>query len=144
MSSQSATATLPSRHRLAISLIATAGLAGCAAQASHFPASHFQADYFETGAAERRAELARPRAIPLPPAELLTRTTPPSCEADAKGLPPPEGADADQAQLAHRLRLEFERDCYKAAEARTRQRLARLQAAARATSESVRKERRAR
>jgi hypothetical protein len=139
MSSQETTDTNASWQKLAISLFAATGLAGCAAQANHYQASHYQTGYFEEETVSR-ASIARRQAIPLPPAQLLARSAPPSCEADARGLAAAIDDDrAKQSQLANRLRLEFERDCYKAAEAKTRQRLARLQAAARATSDSVRK-----
>lgn len=101
---------------------------------------------------EEPAELSR--RIPLPPAAMLAAAPVPSCSAaasTASATPPaapapaaappaataPAAEPAADATLAQRLKLEFERDCYKAAEAQMRRRLARLQAAARATARAV-------
>jgi len=73
----------------------------------------------------------RPTLVP-PSAELLAQPRQPSCEAelaDARKMaslaPPPPDANAE---LALRITLEYERECYKQAEARLRAQLQTLQA----------------
>lgn len=114
-------------------------------------------------AAEYSHENGNPRstrvAIPLPDRVLLQPQGEPGCElkslqeeggegAEQRGkLPPQPPAEANRklgqvdtnAALGLRIRLEYERDCFRRAEIETRDRLRRLQAAVGKTIKSVKR-----
>jgi hypothetical protein len=59
---------------------------------------------------------------------LLAAPRKPECDAEAAGNPPIAAGDGN-ADLALRIKLEYERECYRQAELRTRRQLKALQAA---------------
>lgn len=111
-------------------------LAGCAQAYS---------DYTETvsdrPAIGPRRQVAK-KAIPLPNQALLTVPGKPDCEASGQQLAsaagvlssPPSEKNAD---LALRIKLEYERECYRQAESRVREQLRKLQASASETVKAV-------
>jgi hypothetical protein len=94
----------------------------------------------ESGVRPVRAHISRPAP------SLLTPPTEPACSPSASGSraetrPPQheagsEKSDAD-ASLSQRVRLEFERNCFRQAELRTRTQLLELQAAVGKTIRSI-------
>jgi hypothetical protein len=104
----------------------------------------FYPDPDDAPPARRAAREAPP--IPLPPKALLTAQPVPDCEAKSSEPTPAQqvGSDAPapaqsdaEAALALRIRLEYERECYRRAERRVRERLQQLQAATRDTLKAL-------
>lgn len=119
-------ATVPS-HAFIAALLTAGAIAGCAADAGINPPA---------------TELSR--SIPLPPKKMLASPEAPSCGEQAaaaaaapRSSPATDSASTVDATLAMRVRLEFERDCYKAAEESLRRRFAKLQASVRTTARAV-------
>lgn len=122
------------RARARCAMVACAlSLAGCAQAYS---------DYTETvsdrPAIGPRRQVAK-KAIPLPNQALLTVPGKPDCEASGQQLASAAGVPSlpseKNADLALRIKLEYERECYRQAESRVREQLRKLQASA---SETVR------
>lgn len=82
-----------------------------------------------------------PKPVPVPARALLAPPAKPDCEADTAdeqrvaSLAPP--APDTNADLALRIKLEYERECYRQAEARMRERLQQLQASTGETIKAV-------
>ena len=130
-----------SRGPLSVSLISAFLLLGCAAE------------YGQQNSSPRRADLV----IPLPERALLQPQGEPGCELKVPQEEAGEGAEQrhppappsetsrklgqvdSNAPLGQRIRLEFERDCYRRAEMRARDRLHRLQAAVGKTIKTVKR-----
>jgi len=79
--------------------------------------------------------------IPLPDQALLTTQPEPDCEAKPTA---PDAAKSEQpsdpnADLALRIKLEYERECYRRAEMRVRERLQRLQSSTANTIKAVKR-----
>jgi hypothetical protein len=111
-------------------------LAGCAQAYSDYTES-----VSDSPAASPRRHVAK-KAIPLPNQALLAVPGRPDCEASGQQLAsaavvpssPPSEKNAD---LALRIKLEYERECYRQAESRVREQLRRLQASASETIKAV-------
>ena len=87
---------------------------------------------------------ASKKAVPLPSQVLLAPQRAPDCEGDAHQLASSEASaavappqPASNADLALRIKLEYERECYRQAEARVREQLRKLQASASETIKAV-------
>jgi hypothetical protein len=98
---------------------------GCAALCDDYGAGPY-APFVRREAADARDIWAKPswrraRTLLAPPGK-------PECDAEAAGKPPAAAGDGN-AELALRIRLEYERECYRQAELRVRRQLKRLQAA---------------
>jgi hypothetical protein len=111
-------------------VISAAALAGCA----ELPCDD---DISSTAPINSRSRAQ----IPLPDHALLTAQPEPDCEgkpvpADATKNGEPTNANAD---LALRIKLEYERECYRKAEMRVRDRFKRLRAATSETVSAVRR-----
>ena len=138
---------------LAITLV-MAALSGCA------PMYH-DAGYAEAADAGVRSRTRSKPRMPLPKAALLAPQAPPDCgeamtadptaaaadprrmasttvaePASAAVVPPSPRVDPN-ATLALRIKLEYERECYRQAEARVRARLQELQGSVKETIKSV-------
>ena len=130
------------RHARHVVVICAAALTGCAQDYS---------DYTESiadgrPAAHRRS--ASKKSIPLPSQALLAPQDKPDCESTVRHLPS-SGASAavaptpapttpeTNADLTLRIKLEYERECYRQAEARVREQLRKLQASASDTIKAV-------
>jgi hypothetical protein len=117
------------RARLAARGLATAfcmlTLAGCAA--------HSSATRLATSSASARS--ASGPAIPLPERALLKRQPEPKC--DYKPAEP--SAAPDESNAEDRRKLDYERQCYRHAEAITRDRLQRLQNSVARTVKAVKR-----
>jgi hypothetical protein len=134
---------------LTFALIICAALAGCAQDFD------FDEDYGAQPASKsstpKRTARAKPK-VPLPDNALLETPAAPDCgvsqtakrptqaetasasaELTTQSLPDSATQDAN-AELATRIKLEYERECYRQAEARVRDRLKQLQAS---TSQSL-------
>ena len=124
------------RARCAVLLCALA-LAGCAPAYSDY---HDLSD----GSISRPRRQAAKKTIPLPSQALLASPSKPDCEAAGQQLasadpsalvvPPKPESDPD---LALRIKLEYERECYRQAETRVREQLRKLQASASETVKAV-------
>jgi hypothetical protein len=111
-------------------------LAGCAQAYS---------DYTESISDDRPASSRRHAAkktIPLPNQALLTPPSKPDCEAAGQqlastGAPTAIAPPQANTDLALRIKLEYERECYRQAEARVREQLRKLQVSASETAKAV-------
>jgi hypothetical protein len=111
-------------------------LAGCAQAYSDYNES-----VSDGPATSPRRHVAK-KAIPLPSQALLAVPGKPDCEASGQQLAsaaivpssPPSEKNAD---LALRIKLEYERECYRQAETRVREQLRKLQASASETVKAV-------
>jgi hypothetical protein len=125
------------RVRARWALVACAlSLAGCAQAYS---------DYTES-VPDRPAvgprRLVAKKAIPVPNQALLAAPGKPDCEAGGQQLAsaavvPPSPPSEKNADLALRIKLEYERECYRQAESRVREQLRKLQASASETVKAV-------
>lgn len=93
------------------------------------------------------------KPVPLPAQTLLAVPEKPDCESGGKAeeqrsasaaaaATPPAPAETANAELALRIKLEYERACYRQAEARTRELLQQLQAATGETIRAVKEQQR--
>jgi hypothetical protein len=140
-----------SKLRVSVFAVLAAVLGGCA--------QDFDEDYgvyhSANSAAPQRTAKAKPK-IPLPDRALLEIPPEPDCSAAQAPKRPgrPQGATATaglatpaaaeegtagdaNADLALRIKLEYERECYRQAEARMRDRLKQLQASTSQTVKAV-------
>ena len=126
---------LQSQARRAVVICALA-LAGCAPAYSHHTEGVSDSP---VGSKRQTAK----KAIPLPSQALLVPVRKPDCEgaeqpassdAAAAVVPPQPETNTD---LALRIKLEYERECYRQAESRVRERLQKLQASASETVKAV-------
>ena len=125
------------RARRAVVICALA-LTGCVPAYSHHTES--LSDVPVAGAKRQAAK----KAVPLPSQALLAPQGTPDCEGKGQQLassdtsatvvPPRPETNAD---LALRIKLEYERECYRQAEARVREQLRKLQASASETIKAV-------
>lgn len=112
---------------------------GCLALAS---CARYQVVDDPPGARPARAHVHK---IPTPSSSLLKTPARPRCTvaqnrssvADAPKSPPREANESGPGLLARQELLEFERDCYRSAEANVRARLLKLQKAVRRTKRSI-------
>jgi len=123
------------RARCAVVVCALA-LTGCVPAYSH------HTERLSDGPAAASKRQAAKKAVPLPSQALLAPQATPDCEGKGQGqqlastdasavvAPRPE----TNADLALRIKLEYERECYRQAEARVREQLRKLQAS---TSETI-------
>jgi hypothetical protein len=124
-------------------LFCTAMLSGCGKplQVDEVYGGYHLPDYVDSVAAKRVAKI-KPKAPASPERARVDTPVEPDCGAQ-KGRPElADGAAADpNAELATRIRLEYERECYRQAEARMRDRVKQLQGAkaAKATEPSERR-----
>jgi hypothetical protein len=102
--------------------VSAATLVGCA----EYPCDDFD---ISPTASKDTARGSRAR-LPLPDRALLTAQPEPDCEVKATAPDAAKGAEQSdpKASLALRIKLEYERECYRKAEMRVRDRLKRLQA----------------
>lgn len=121
---------------------AAAALGGCAPDYSDF----YDVPY-TSSSGPQRSPIARAK-IPLPDRAQLEPLSEPDCGTKqlqrSAALAVPSKPDDDTADLATRIKLEYERECFRQAEARARQRLKELQAATAQTIKAVKAEQAAR
>jgi hypothetical protein len=125
------------RARCAVVVCALA-LTGCVPAYSH-------SERLSDGPVAGSKRQAAKKAVPLPSQALLAPQATPDCEGKGQGqqlastdasavvAPRPE----TNADLALRIKLEYERECYRQAEARVREQLRKLQASASETIKAV-------
>lgn len=123
--------------RFLVPTVVVSALGGCAPELSDY----YETSYTSSSSAQRSAS-AKPK-IPLPDTALLKAQPVPDCDSprterankdrrvDTASLAKPTipedtGADPN-ADLALRIKLEYERECYRQAETRVRERLNALQ-----------------
>jgi hypothetical protein len=111
-------------------------LAGCAQAYSDYTES-----VSDRPAIGPRRHVAK-KAIPLPNQALLAAPGKPDCEASGQQLAsaaavPSSSLSEKTADLALRIKLEYERECYRQAESRVREQLRKLQASASETIMAV-------
>jgi len=143
-----------SKSRVSVIAVIAAVLGGCAQDFDEDYGVYYSGD---SAAPRRTAKIkAKSLQIPLPDRALLEAPAEPDCGAAqaprrpgrpenataTAGLATPaaaeEGAAGDgNADLALRIRLEYERECYRQAEARMRDRLKQLQASTTQTVKAV-------
>ncbi len=126
------------RARCAVVVCALA-LTGCVPAYSH------HTERLSDGPVAASKRQVAKKAVPLPSQALLAPQATPDCEGKGQGqqlastdasavvAPRPE----TNADLALRIKLEYERECYRQAEARVRQQLRKLQASASETIKAV-------
>ena len=125
------------RARARCAIVACAlSLAGCAQAYSDYTES-----VSDRPAASPRRHAAK-NAIPLPNQALLAAPGRPDCEASGQQLAsaaivPSSSPSEKNADLALRIKLEYERECYRQAESRVREQLRKLQASASETVKAV-------
>ena len=118
-------------------LICALALAGCAPAYSDY---HDISD----GSVSRPNRQAAKKTIPLPSQALLASPGKPDCEgagqqlasADPSAVVVPPKPESNP-ELALRIKLEYERECYRQAETRVREQLRKLQASASDTIKAV-------
>ena len=105
--------------------------------------SHHTETLSDSQAAGSKRQAAN-KAVPLPSKALLAPLRTPDCEGDGQQLASSQAtASVEPAQpksnadLALRIKLEYERECYRQAEARAREQLRKLQASAAETIKAV-------
>jgi hypothetical protein len=111
-------------------------LAGCAQAYSDYTES-----VSDRPAIGPRRQVAK-KAIPLPNQALLAAPGKPDCDASGQQLAsaavlPSSPTSERNADLALRIKLEYERECYRQAESRVREQLRKLQASASETVKAV-------
>jgi hypothetical protein len=120
-------------------VVCALSLAGCAQVYSDYTDI---ADGPTTGPRRQASKKTARTPIPVPSQALLAAPAKPDCEASGQQLAsaaavpasPPSEKNAD---LALRIKLEYERECYRQAEARVREQLRKLQASATETTKAV-------
>jgi hypothetical protein len=128
---------MQARARARCALVACAlSLAGCAQAYSDYTES-----VPDRPAISPRRQVAK-KTIPLPNQALLVVPGKPDCEAGGQQLAsaavvPPSPPSEKNADLALRIKLEYERECYRQAESRVREQLRKLQASASDTVRAV-------
>ena len=115
-------------------------LAGCAPVYGDY--SEIATDGPRSGPRRQAAKKSARASIPLPNQTLLAVPAKPDCEAGGQQLAstaavPPSPPSEKNADLALRIKLEYERECYRQAEIRVREQLRKLQASASDTVRAV-------
>ena len=118
-------------------VICALALTGCVPAYSNYTES------FSDGPVAGSKRQAAKKAVPLPSQALLAPQGTPDCESKGQQLASTDASVAmaprpeTNADLALRIKLEYERECYRQAEARVRDQLRRLQASASETIKAV-------
>jgi hypothetical protein len=115
-------------------------LAGCAPVYGDY--AEMTSDGPGNGPRRQAAKKSAHASIPLPNQALLAAPAKPDCEAGGQQLASAAAAPASppgekNADLALRIKLEYERECYRQAEGRVREQLRKLQASASETVKAV-------
>jgi hypothetical protein len=92
-------------------------------------------DHLAARAGQEAAIRPPPRALPHPDSRLMRPQLQPTCEPST----PPPAADGPDAELARRIRTDYDVACYRQAEAVARERLRQLQEWVAKTLASARK-----
>ena len=119
-------------------VICALALTGCA------PAYSNYTDALSDAPVAGSKRQASKKAVPLPSQALLAPQGTPDCEGKGQQLASSDASAAavaarpeSNADLALRIKLEYERECYRQAEARVREQLRKLQASASETIKAV-------